>query len=217
MELDNITMPAEIAREVEEYSEFSIVVDDKESLEFATGTVHEIEKRIKMVKDFWKEPKARAYELHKMMTSREGLFLKPLETAKKNISGEISRYLTEQERIRREEQRKADEAARAALEAQQLQADSSEDAPIPFIMPTVVSGIDKTMKTDTGSLTQRTEIEITVTDTKKLLAAIIANEVPLSILEISIPKLKQFVKLTQAKEIPGCSIEEVVKASFRAS
>jgi sRNA-binding protein len=170
-----------------------------------------------MVKDFWKEPKARAYELHKMMTSREGMFLKPLEAAKKNISGEISRYLTDQERIRREEQRKADEAARAALEAQKASVEDAESSPIPFIVPTVVSGIDKTMKTDTGSLTQRTEIEITVTDIKKLLAAIIASEVPESILEISIPKLKQFVKLTQAKEIPGCTIEEVVKASFRAS
>jgi hypothetical protein len=220
MELDNITMPVELVKDVEEYNNYKIVVDDAESMEFATGTVHEIDKRIKLVKDFWKEPKARAHELHKMMTTKEGFFLKPLEAAKKSISAEISRYLTEQERIRREAQRKADEEARAALEAQKkamAERGETEEPIIPVIMPTVVTGIDKTVKTDTGSLTQRAEIEVTVVDVKAVLAGIIAGEIPESVVEISIPKLKQYAKMVKATELPGCRIEEVVKATFRAS
>jgi len=48
----------------------------------------------KCVKDFWKEPKEKAYQAHKAISGKETVMLEPIVKAERRIKGKISIYLT---------------------------------------------------------------------------------------------------------------------------
>lgn len=75
--------------------------------------------------------------------------------------------------------------------------------------------IDKTTHTDTGTVSQVSDIEIKITDEKKIIAAVASGALPLSIVTINEAKLKKYLKDFEFKKYDGVEIREVVKSKFR--
>lgn len=212
----------------------AIVVNSNESYQEAGAVVIELDTLAKRITDYWDEPIRKAHEAHKALTSKRAEMLKPVDDRKKLLRGKISAYLTEQERIRREEQRKIDEARRkqeaderAKLEARAAKAEESgkaekaealrEKAAEVYVAPVIVqSEVEKTTRIDAGTVSQKTDINVTVTDPKKILAAVIDGRLPIGIITINESKLKQAIKLAGINNIDGAIIEQVVNAQFRA-
>lgn len=211
----------------------ALVVNNKESFERASRFILELDGLAKKIKAYWFEPKKRAWETHKALVAKETEMLKPVEERRGALASKVKAYLTEQDRIRREEQRKLDEerkkieeAERKKLEKKAEKAEAKGDAekadelrqkaeevhvPAAVVEPEV----DRTTRTDTGTVSQRRDIEVRIIDPMKVVALVAKGELPIGIITISESKLKQHVKLIQAKTLDGCEITETVSASFR--
>lgn len=123
-----------------------------------------------------------------------------------------------------EEARKAEEAARAAAEAgnaeeaAELAAQAEEikeAADSVVIIPEVVAAVEKTTKTETGSISGVEDIQLSIADKKALVDALFAMKLD-AFIDIDLGKLKRYCKDTQA-QIPGLTIEKIVSARFRGN
>ena len=81
-----------------------IVVFSKEDNESANGLLKRVMTAKKAIKEYWKDPKEKAYQAHKAVTAKETEMLKPINMAETRIKGKISNYLTilENKRIEQE-------------------------------------------------------------------------------------------------------------------
>ncbi len=209
------------------------VINSKESFEFVQqGIIAAKNKKVAIVA-YFKTMKDPAYASWKAICNRESEMLKPLDDFIKRKTKETSDYLTEQDRIRREEQRKADEdrqkkeqaerdklnraADRAELKGNEAKAEAlREKADQVFEAPVIVQGaVDKTTRLATGTISQKKDVEIIVKDEKALLAAIMAGKAPMSIIEIKMGALKNFINANQFKEFPGCEIRPKIAPQIR--
>jgi len=211
-----------------------IVVDSPKAHALASNAVIDLDGLIKMVREYWKAPKEAAFKLHKGIVAKESEMLKPLEAQRKLIVSMIGVYLTEQDRIRQEEYRRLeaeqrqkeetertrllDEAAKAEAEGQTVDAEvlftMAEQVTVETPAPPMAV-IPQTIRTDNGTVSQRRDIEVTVTNVKEVLRAIIDGTIPVNVVEVSTSKIKQYIKLCGLAEIPGCSIKEIMAATFR--
>jgi len=223
----------ELKVEIQHLMAKDIAVSNSEDFNYASEIVLNFTNLKKKINEYWAEPIRKAHEAHKALTAKRNEMLRPIEANEKIIRNRISSYLTEQKRKRDEEQRKIDEkrmrqeaAEKRKLEERAMRAEASgkiekaeslrelkEDVYIPPAI--VVSEVNKTTRTDTGVVSAKTDIEVTITDVKELLMAITEGKAPVSIVDISKPKLKKFIKDMGIKNIPGCEIREIVDASFR--
>ena len=211
----------------------ALVVSDAETYEIAGRVVLDLDGLRKKIVKYWEEPKRRAYEAHKAITEKEREMLRPIDDKRKLLDRKISDYLTAERRRKEEEQRKLDEQrtkmedrrrdrlmkrANAAREKgdEETYQKLIEEAGEVYVPPVAaMSEVEQTTRTDAGTISQRNELEIRVTDPMKLVQAIAAGEVPIGVIEVSLSKLKQHVKLFKLRALPGCAIEERVAASFR--
>lgn len=213
----------------------AIIVNDKETFEVAGQMVISLDALTKKINAYWEDPIKKAFEAHRALTAKRAEMLKPVDDRRKNLKNKISAYLTEQERIRQEEQRRVDEERRkreqaereklerAAVRAEEKGQDEkaealrekAEDVYVPPVV--VVSDIQKTTRTDAGTITGKKDIQITVTDPKAILKAVVDGTLPIGIININETKLKQAIKLAGLTRLDGCEIKEIVSAQFRAS
>jgi hypothetical protein len=221
-----------------------IQVVDKETYESASAFVIEVDKKIKKVVSYWKEPKDQAWKAHKSIVSKEKEMLLPLQTVTKQVKQIISVYLTEEERKRQEAQRKLDEERRQKEEAERKKADDerkrleaeakaledagkedealeileqADEVEEEIVEPEIVEpGIEKTSRMENGTASQQMDLEIEVVNLKELCKEISEGRAPEALIDIKKAPLKSFVKLNQHKTFPGLRIKEVVKASFRS-
>lgn len=213
----------------------ALVVNSQETYEEAAGHIVALEGLAKKIKDYWKEPKERAFQAHRAITAKEAEMLKPVEDAKKTVRQKVSGYLTEIERRRREEQARLDreraererkereKLAKAAARAEEKGQDEKADdlrnkaadvyVPPAFVEPVV----EKTVRTDAATISQKKDINVTVTSVKALCALVAAGTVPEAVIKVDNVKLKQFVKLSQLERLDGCVIESVVTAQVRTA
>ena len=229
-------VPAKVVNEITETVSVTsaLVVNSPETHVIASNAVINLDGLIKTVKEYWKLPKEAAFKLHKGIVAKESEMLRLMEEQRRAIVGRISVYLTEQDRIRQEEyrrleaeQRAKEEAERSRLldEAAKAEAEGSPvDAEVLLTMaeevqseapPIPVAVVPQTTRTDIGTVSQRHDIEVAVTDAKAVLKAVIDGTLPIAVVAISESKIKQYVKLSGLAEIPGCTIKRVVSASFR--
>lgn len=212
----------------------AVVVNSKESYESASAMVISFDALKKKIEAYWKDPIEKAFQAHKALTAKRAEMLKPVEERRKMLAGKISAYLTEQDRIRREYQRKADEerrkreeAERAKLEKKAEKAEERgnamkaaafrEKAEDVYVPPVVVqSEVEKTTRTEAGTISAKHELVITVTDPMKIIKAIAAGTLPIGVVTINEAKLKQAVKLAGLTELEGCIIEQKVASQFRS-
>jgi len=210
-----------------------VVVRDAETYETAGRIVLDLDGLRKKITNYWADPKKKAFEAHKAITEKEKQMLRPIDDKRKLLDRKISDYLTEERRKRDEAQRKEDEKRRqheqrqrerlmkkAEAEAEkgneekaEALAEQAENVYVPPVA--VLSEVDQTTRTDAGTISQRQELEIRITDPMKVIQAVANGELPIGVLTISETKLKQHVKLYRLRTLPGCAIDERVAASFR--
>ncbi len=213
----------------------SIVVNDPDTFQKAGSVVIDLDGLIKKINTYWEDPIKKAHEAHKSLTAKRAEMLKPVEDRKKLLRGKISAYLTEQDRIKREEQRKLDDerrkkeqAEREKLERAAIKAEEkgkierAEDlrtqAADVYVQPAIVeSQIEKTTRMETGTVSQKRDIRVAVSDPMAVLHAIIGGRLPIGIVNINETKLKQAIKLAGITQLDGCIIEQVINAQIRAS
>lgn len=211
----------------------ALVIDSADKYVEAGSMVIALDELIKRINTYWEEPIKKAYETHRALTAKRGEMLKPVEGRRANLKSLISRYLTAQENKRKEEQRKADEARRKAEEAERekllaraAKADErgnqekaeallnqAEDVYIPPVI--VAAEIEKTTRTDAGTITEKRDIQIRITDTKSVLKAVIDGIIPPTVININETKLKQFIKISGIEKLAGVEITEIMLAQFR--
>ena len=212
----------------------AVVVNSPESHNTATNMVLSLDGLIKVVKDYWKGPKEAAYRAHKQITAKEADMLRPMETQRKEIARKISDYLTEQDRLRQqeyarlqEEQRKAEEAERQRLLDEAAKAEAAGDKVTSDIRLKQATDVEveaprppapvvpQTLRTDNGTVAQRRDVEVTITDQMAVLKAVVAGDLPIGVITIHESKIKAHVKLTGVMQIPGCSIRQIVAATYK--
>jgi len=124
---------------------------------------------------------------------------------------EAERAKAEEERKALEAEGKTEEAEAKAVEVEMIQV----QAEAVYIPPTVPeTAMEKTTRTDTGTVSGKEEIQIEIRDKKALLEAMIKDGL-LEMVEIKEAKLKTWIKLMAKESYPGLGIEKVVSASFR--
>lgn len=197
----------------------------------------ELAKALKDMKNqittFFAPMKQSTHAAWKAVCGREYEALAPVSEADILIRKNMTAFLDEQERIRKEEQRKAEEAAAEAarkeqerLLAQAVKADDKgktdkaeeilERAEAVYAEPVFVPPtVDKTVALDNGSVTRKTDLQITVVDLKLLCAEIAAGRVPATVIEAKPGALKQWAKINQVKLCPGLVIKEISSVSVR--
>lgn len=184
---------------------------------------------------YFKPLKEAAHKAHKSITQREAEELEPLNIADAMVRGVINAYLNEQERLRKEAQAKAEaEATEKARKEQEKLLQRAANAEVKgdtekaealfekaenvYIEPVIVpSEIQKTTKLDSGSITRKTEIKVTVTDPFLFIKAIAEKKAPITVVEFKPATLKSWVKSAGIKngDISGLRIEEISGISIR--
>ena len=182
----------------------------------------------KEIVDHYAPMKKAAHDAHKAITKKESDDLAPVKEAMDAVRKTMNAYAQEQERIRKEEERKARAAAEEAarkerekLEAQALAAMEKgkeeraeslmEKAEAVYAEPvTVAPTIDKTIKTAAGNITQAKELQITVTDIKAFVAALVAQNSAMTMIDIKVGPLKAWVKANDIEKFPGLMIKQTV-------
>lgn len=210
-----------------------ITVTDKQTFEIAGELIIELDRLVKQIKEYWKEPKERAFQAHKAITAKESEMLRPVTDRRNDLASKIKKYLTDQERIRREEQARLDaermkreQAERDKLAKQAAKAEEKGNAEKAealrekindvYVAPSiVVPEVEKTTRMDTGTVSVTKDIEVTINDEKALIAEIAAGNVPVSVVTFSVPKLKAYIKLQGITKLNGVTIAEVSSAKFR--
>jgi len=211
----------------------AMVISDQPSYELAGEYVVALDGLLKKIRNYWEEPIKKAHETHKALTRKRAEMCNPVEAERKKTSRKVSEYLTEQDRIRREEQRKLDEQRRkeekkeqAKLDAQIDRAkesgkkdkvkDLEQEKKDVFVPPAVVEPtVEKTTRTETATVTAKQDLEIEIVDINKVLSHIVSGTLPNTIVTVSIPKLKQVIKLHGLDRLDGVVIQRVSKGQFR--
>lgn len=210
-----------------------LVITDKQSYQTAGEIIIDLDHLIKQIKEYWKEPKERAFQAHKAITAKESEMLRPVTDRRNDLAGKIKKYLTEQDKIRREEQSRLDaermkreQAERDRLAKRAEKADEKGNAEKAealrekindvFVAPSiVVPDVEKTTRMDTGTVSVTKDIEVTITDEKALIAEMAAGNVPVSVVTFSVPKLKAYIRLQGLTKLNGVTIADVSSAKFR--
>jgi len=211
----------------------SVVVTDQKSFTEAGNVTLAIDGMIKQVKEYWKEPKEKAFQAHKAITAKESEMLGPLKEMRNHVQKKISQFLTEQDRKRREEQARLDEKRRKEEEAERKRLEERaakweekgnmdkaealrEKAEDVYIPPaTVQTEVEKTTRTDAGTISQKKKLVITITNPLEVVKVVAKGRAPIAIIDIKESELKSYIKLSALKEFPGCEITEVIDAQFR--
>jgi len=208
----------------------NIVVTDAESYEAAAGFLKKIKDGTRVRQDFFADMKANAYKAWKAIVAKENESLAPLTDADTIVREKVGVYLDEEARLRRIAQRKEEDKARVEAERKRKELEKragkakkpetkerlEEEAQDVFEEPVFVQPeVDKTTKLDSGSITRKTDIQITVTDKKAFLAAVASGEIPTTCVDIKTNKVKAWVKAAGIKKIPGAHIKEVSGVSIR--
>jgi len=211
-----------------------IVVTDQKSYEGAAEFLTKIKAEIKKRVDFFAPMKKKTHEAWKAVCGQENDSIDPLRDADKIVRNSVKVYLDEQDRIRREEQRKAEEKARQEaerkrkeLEARAASAKKDEtkerlqaQAEEVFEEPVIVEhAVEKTTRLESGSVTRKMELKVDVLNPLEVIKAVARGDIPLTCVEIKPNKLKAWAKaigIDEAKKkAAGCRVSEEANLSVR--
>ena len=192
-------------------------------------SLKELEKKIV---DFFAPLKKAAHEAHKAITKKEADELSPVREAMDTVRKTMNDFLQEQERIRREEERKArlsaEEAARKEQERLLAQAAKAEEkgkaekaeelleqAENVYVDPVTVAPKVETAKFEGGNVGQVKELQVSVTDLKAFLAELVKRNMAPTMIDVKAGALKSWVKANGFQSFPGLHINETVSVRVR--
>lgn len=202
----------------------SLVIADEPSYQNAALWLRERCKAVLAKVDAVFDPIIRkAHEAHKEAVAQKRIVAAPIEEAERVVKGAIGSYLREQERIRLELQRKADESARklaeeeALMRAEALEAagrnEEAEEvisrplAPMPILASRSIP--------KAAGVTRRTNFRAEVTDLRALVRHVANHPEHLNLLQANGPSLNQLAKAMKGDlSIPGVRVvaDDVVSA-----
>jgi len=186
----------------------SLVINDVQSYAAAGEVGKALKSLEKEVTDYFAPMKKAAHDAHKAITKKESDELAPIKEAIDIVRKTMNVYAQEQDRIRREAERKAQAEAeevarkeREKLEAQALKAMEKgkdekaeilmEQAEMVYAAPvTIAPVVDKTVRTESGNITQAKELQITVTDVKAFIAELVKRNIAPTMIEVKAGQLK---------------------------
>jgi hypothetical protein len=206
----------------------AIVVFDQASYDAAadllTGTIKPLRARWL---EYWNPLRDAAYKSYKGILDKFNEADKPLELAERQVKAEIARWDLEQERIRQEEQRKAQmEAERVDRERRLAEAVEAEQAGAPEEMvssilntqPVVVAPVVEPTYQKASGIARRDNWKCKVENLKELCKAIGAGKVPV---EYVLPNESALNARARADKstmnLPGCKAynESVISGRSR--
>lgn len=217
-------------------SSADIIVDSPEAYGYAGEVVVDMDKTIKKIEGFWSPLKKRAHEAWRGLCDKENEMLATLRNARAALVSRMKIWATEQEkqRILAEEKAKAEAKAREDEERKRLEeaAKTAESQGSPemadlfrrqaesvIVSPEAAEPvISKTQNAGTGSVTQRKELIVEVSDLMVFLRAAVSGEgsVPLEkLVTVRSGDLKSWAKLHGVKSYPGLSIREEIGISAK--
>jgi DNA-binding protein H-NS len=211
-----------------------LVINNPESYQQSIELRAQIDVYEKKCHNLLDDPISNANKLHKSLTGKLRELLDPSSKCKKIIQEKSSAYLTRIEMARREEQarlnlereererKEREKLEKAAIKAEEKgqteKAESlrerAEEVNVPLSI--VEPEIKKSVQTDAGTITQKTDISVTITDPMKIIQAIVSGRIPISVITINEFKLKQVIKLNCINNLDGCVISQIVNTSFRS-
>lgn len=192
-------------------------------------SLKELEKKIV---DFFAPLKKAAHEAHKAITKKEADELSPVREAMDTVRKTMNGFLQDQERIRREEERKAlfaaEEAARKEQERLLAQAAKAEEkgkaekaeellerAENVYVAPVTVAPKVETAKFEGGNVGQVKELQVSVTDLKAFLSELVKRNMAPAMIDVKAGALKSWVKANGFQAFPGLHINETVSVRVR--
>jgi hypothetical protein len=215
----------------------SLVVDDRESMEYAQETILDIDRLKKRISDYWEPLKGQAHKHWKAIVAKENEMTDPLTSRRTTLKSKVDTYLTAERKKLQEEQRKIDEERRRKEEEERARLQSEaeaalesgdaesavvlEEAARAVFVPTEIAEpvVEKTVRTDSGTLSQKTEIDVIVTDQMAIIRAVASGQISIGVIEIKAGELKRWAKLqklsTGNHPDLGVRVEERVSSSFR--
>lgn len=206
----------------------ALVITDQISYAAAGEVGKALKSLQKEIEDYFAPMKKAAHDAHKAITKKESDELAPVKEAMDIVRSTMNVWIQEQDRIRKEAERKArieaEEAARKErerLEAQALKelekgkeekAESlMEKAELVYAEPVAVAPVvDKTVRTESGNITQAKELQITVADIKAFMAELLKRNMAPTMIEIKAGPLKAWVKANGFESFPGLIIKQTV-------
>ncbi|HNX81942.1 MAG TPA: hypothetical protein PKL77_07330 [Candidatus Omnitrophota bacterium] len=231
---DVTVIEAEVKSEIEQFrGSTDIVINDKESYEYAGEIILRGKSILKGIADKFAAPVKAAYDAHKQIKGLQNNLEEPIKKMIADLQSKANAYLTEQERLRREEQKRLDDERRAKEEAERerlrAEAEKAEKegkteqaAALKVELETVVvvpeiaqAEVEKTTRLDEGVISAKADIDVTITDKAAFLRKVI-EEQRWDFIEIKEAAFKRFAKAAGLTEYPGTVIAEVKKAAFRA-
>lgn len=192
-------------------------VTDQSTYDAAAHLLLEIKNRTRKVSEFFSEAKATSYATWKRICGMENDAMKPLAEAERHLKTEISRWITEQERIRREAERlererierERLESLERDIEAAERDGASAQEIAAICEMPMAVAAPPPpapTYQKATGVSTRQT-YKAEVTDLKLLCGAIARGEVPTSYVTANLTSLNARARADgMMLQIPGVRV-----------
>ncbi len=208
------------------------VVIDEATREQASNAIIDLKGKRNKIVEYWKPLKERAFQAHKEVTQREKDMLSVVDGVINQINDAVKAYLREQERIRIEAQKKADEEVRKKaederkrIEAEQQKALDEGDiekamqfdeTPPPMTAVRNVAPMpQRTVRTDVGTSSVKKELVVEVVDALAFLRYC-ANAGLVNLWDVKPGAVKAWVKASGFKEVPGLNIYEDVATQYRA-
>lgn len=188
-------------------------VVDQSTYDHATNTLIEIKSWRKRWADYWAPKKDSAHKTWKMLCSAFNDGDAPAERAELAIKRELLRFDNEQRRLQEERQREAQRKAEADEEARRAQAafemeeagiDDAEIAEVVYAPITAVAApVEPTYQKAQG-VSRRENWKARVVDLKKLCKAIGAGKVPMDYVEPNMTALNARAKADKSTlDLPG--------------
>ncbi len=209
----------------------AITITDQGTRQKAAEFTMNARRTIKLIEDEFKPDIKQAHDLHKSLLSRMNILTQRFKEGKLIVDKEISRDYFEQERVRKENERKAQaeiDAERKRLEEEQLRlAQEAEDAGnsdiaeeilgVELAPPAVeaVPEVQQTTRSAAGTTTVRKDIKVELVNKLDVIKAVHEHALPDGILAVDMSYAKKFAKLNKISVMPGFCITEVGVVSGR--
>jgi len=191
----------------------AVVVKDQESYNYAANTLIEIARMEKKIKEHHEPIKTAAFNAHKVAVATEKRFLDPLNEAKIIIKRAIGTWEIEQEKIRADTERKANEETRRLEEEERLrlaveaekqgQPEAIVEKIIDTPKPIPITTVAPTFRRVDGVSTRETW-HAEVIDIKVLCQAVIDGKAPIESVQANMALLNSMARTNKASlSIPG--------------
>ena len=186
-----------------------IVIANNEDYIAASEFIKEVKAQQKVIIEHFADMKLQAHNAHKAICDKEAQYLKPLKAVETEIKNLMGKYLTEQEKLKLEAEKRLREEKEVLIK--QLQ-DSGQAE----IAQQIASSQDVTVKSEVDNIKgigTQVDYQIVITDETKVPAYINGVEIR----KIDVNAIKQLAKMSKGNiKIDGIEIKETKKISVRS-